>query len=251
MSKEHRAIKKQDPKDRLILALDVDSKKEAERLGDLLKGYVDIFKIGSQLFTAFGPEVVTSVTNKGGKVFLDLKFHDIPNTVAKACVEAAKLGVYMMNVHAMGGKEMMRQCKEAVFEFCLKEQRPQPMVLGVTILTSIDQALLKKELGIDHPIEEQVLHLVQLAKEAGLDGVIASPKEIGIIREACGEDFLIVTPGIRLSGSERNDQRRTAAPKEAIRSGADYIVVGRPILDAEDPVAAVEAIIKEIKGTLK
>ena len=243
-------MKTHKPKDRLILALDVDSKKEAARLFDLLKDYVGIFKVGSQLFTALGPQIVSTIIEKGEKVFLDLKFHDIPNTVAKACVEAARLGVYMLNVHAMGGKEMMRQCKETVFEFCLKEQRPQPMVLGVTILTSIDQALLKKELCIDHPVEEQVLHLAQLAKEAGLDGVIASPRETEIIREACGEGFLMVTPGIRLSGSKKNDQRRTATPKEAIQSGADYIVVGRPIIEAKDHVAAAEAIIKEIEEAL-
>ncbi len=246
MSNERRTIKRHDPRERLILALDVDSKKEAEGLMDLLKGHVGIFKIGSQLFTAHGHQIVSSIIHKGGKVFLDLKFHDIPNTVAKAGIEVARLGVYMMNVHAMGGVEMMRRCKEAVFEFCLKEERPQPMVLGVTILTSIDQALLRRELGIDRPIEEQVLHLAQLAKGADLDGVVASPREIGIIREDCGEGFVVVTPGIRSSGSERDDQKRTATPKEAIAGGADYIVVGRPIIKAKDPVAAAEAIVKEM-----
>lgn len=234
-------------RERLIVALDVDSEREAVRLLDALKGLIKIFKIGAQPFTAFGPKIVDLVHKKGGKVFLDLKFHDIPDTVARAAIEATRLGVFMFNVHSLGGMEMMKNCFEASCKTAEKEGIQRPKILAVTLLTSITPEILQNEIGIKGKgVEDEVKRLAALAAEAHLDGVVSSPQEVRVIREARGKEFLIVTPGVRPAGSQMDDQRRISAPREAINAGADYIVIGRPIIKADEPAKAAINIIEEI-----
>jgi len=234
-------------KDKLIIALDVDRAEEAFALFAQLLDSAGMFKIGSQIFTAAGPEIVRRVVAKGGRIFLDLKFHDIPNTVAAAAVEATRLGVSIFNVHASGGVEMMRRAAEAVTETAEREGLTRPKVIAVTALTSLDQTALN-EVGYSGEPRSFVERLARLANQAGLDGVVASAEEIGTIRGAVSRrDFLIVTPGIRSAqqaGSD--DQRRVMTAADAIRAGADYLVVGRPVLKADDPVAAARKIVDEI-----
>jgi orotidine-5'-phosphate decarboxylase len=233
------------PKDKIIFALDVEHFSEAQKWVNLLKGHVGMFKVGKQLFTHAGPKVVDMIRQKGQKVFLDLKFHDIPNTVAKAGEEATKLNVAMFNLHALGGFEMMRKTVEASKAKAKSLSIPRPLILAVTILTSMDDETIK-EVGIQGPILEQVGRLAHLAMKGGVDGVVASPQEIGIIRQKCGEKFLIVTPGIRAPSDKKDDQKRTLTPKEAIAAGANYLVIGRPIKEAKDPLEAVQRIIEDI-----
>ncbi len=235
-------------RERLVLALDVDNFKKAEQLVGELSDYVGVFKIGSQLFTAEGAKVVNMVNEKGGKVFLDLKFHDIPNTVARAAEVAAKLGVYIFNVHTSGGYEMMKAAAEATKKTSLTLGINKPLILGVTLLTSINQEILEKEIGIKKELEEQVVHLAKLAKAAGLDGVVASSWEIKEIRKTCGEDFVILTPGIRPVGKSSDDQKRIMTPREAIKLGSDFLVIGRPIRNAANPVKAAKQILREMEG---
>jgi len=197
---------------RLVLALDVDDLKKAEELVDELSDYIETFKIGNQLFTAEGTKVVNMINERGGKVFLDLKFHDIPNTVARAAEVATKLGVYIFNIHTSGGYEMMKAAAEASEKISLALGVRKPLILGVTLLTSINQEILEKDLGIKRRLEEQVVHLAKLAKAAGLDGVVASSWEIKEIRKACGKDFIILTPGIRPAGKSSDDQKRIMTP---------------------------------------
>jgi len=234
-------------KERLVLALDVDDFKKADELVDKLSNYVGVFKIGSQLFTAEGAKVVNMVNERGGKVFLDLKFHDIPNTVARAAEVATKLGVYIFNVHTSGGYEMMRAAAEASEKISLALGVRKPLILGVTLLTSINQEILEKEIGIKKKLEEQVVHLAKLAKAAGLDGVVASSWEIREIRKACGEDFVILTPGIRPAAKSSDDQKRIMTPREAKKLGADFLVIGRPIRNASNPVEAAKEILREME----
>jgi orotidine-5'-phosphate decarboxylase len=234
-----------DPKDKIIFALDVDHFTEAQRWVKLLKDHVGIFKVGKQLFTHAGPKVIDMIRQKGQKVFLDLKYHDIPNTVAKAGEEATKLNVAMFNLHALGGFEMMKKTVEASRATAKSLGIPRPLILAVTILTSMDEGALK-EVGVQGSILEVVGRLASLASKAGIDGVIASPQEIGTIRERCGEKFLIVTPGIRAPSDKKDDQKRTLTPKEAISAGANYLVIGRPIKEAKDPIEAVQKIIEDI-----
>jgi orotidine-5'-phosphate decarboxylase len=233
------------PRDRLIFALDVEHFGEAQKLVDLLKDHVGLFKVGKQLFTHSGPKVIDMIRRKGERVFLDLKFHDIPNTVAKAGEEAAKLGSAMFTVHSLGGYEMMKQAVESSRDIAKQLNMPKPLILAVTILTSMDEGILK-EVGIKTPLEKQVIRLATLAQKAGVNGVVASPREINLIRDHCGSDFLIVTPGVRPASVAKGDQKRTLTPGEAVRTGADYIVVGRPIREADDPVRAADEIVKEI-----
>ena len=233
-------------RERLVLALDVDDFKSAEELVDKLKDYVGVFKIGSQLFTSNGIKVIEMVNQKGGKVFLDLKFHDIPNTVKGAAESATKLGVYMFNIHASGGYDMMKAAADAAMETSIKLGIKKPFVLGVTVLTSINQEILEKEIGVNKTVKEHVVHLAKLAKSAGLDGVVASPQEIKEIRASCGDDFIILTPGIRPAGEELNDQKRIMTPKQALMQGADFLVIGRPIRNAKNPVKAAKNILKEM-----
>ena len=234
-------------KERLVLALDVDDFKKAEELVGKLSDYIGVFKIGSQLFTAEGAKVVNMVNKRGGKVFLDLKFHDIPNTVARAAEVATKLGVYIFNVHTSGGYEMMKAATEAAAKTSQDLGIRKPLILGVTLLTSINQEILEKEIGIKKRLEEQVVHLAKLAKAAGFDGVVASSWEIKEIRKACGEDFVILTPGIRPTGKSSDDQKRVMTPQEAIKLGSDFLVIGRPIRNASNPVEAAKEILKEME----
>jgi len=213
---------------------------------DKYSDYINIFKVGLELFTSCGPRIVEDIKKKGKKVFLDLKFHDIPNTVSKAALAAMKLGVYMFNLHASGGLEMMKRCKDSVVEVCLKENIDRPKILAVTVLTSLSREILRDELGIQYGLRTHVRHLSALALKAGLDGVVASAREVEIIRNHCGKGFLIVTPGIRPSWTPPDDQKRTMTPKDAIREGADYLVIGRAVLQQPDPLKAIELITLEI-----
>ncbi|MDX6271698.1 MAG: orotidine-5-phosphate decarboxylase [Acidobacteriota bacterium] len=232
---------------KLIIALDVETAGEARALFSLLGAQAGMFKIGSQLFTAAGPEFVREIVAQGGRVFLDLKFHDIPNTVASACREAVRLGVSLFNVHAAGGGEMMRRAAEATAETAARENLSRPALIAVTVLTSADAGVLA-ETGVAGALEEQVKRLAQLAATSGLDGVVASPHEIALVRAAVGrENFLLVTPGVRPSASAHDDQKRVMTPAEAVRAGADYIVVGRAILNAPDPLRAAQEIVAEME----
>jgi orotidine-5'-phosphate decarboxylase len=235
------------PKDRIFVALDVDDISSARRLVGRLGDAVGGFKIGLQLFTNAGPAFVREVASSGTRVFLDLKFHDIPNTVAKACVEAARLGVWMLNVHAAGGREMMTRARDEAVAVCSAEGIAMPRLIGVTVLTSSDAGVLS-EIGIEKSIEEQVLRLAHLTHEAGLDGVVASPNEAAMIRQGIpNRDFLIVTPGIRPVSGTNDDQKRVNTFAAALAEGADFVVIGRPITQAADPLTAVEEILSEIK----
>ena len=233
-------------RERLILALDVDDLDRVKVLVRLLAGAVGMFKVGKQLFTHAGPSAVKLIQDMGGEVFLDLKFHDIPTTVAKAAIEATRLGVKMFNVHASGSLEMMRQTVKEVSRVCRQEALRRPIMLAVTVLTSLNKSDLKK-VGVDGEVADQVVRLALLTREAGMDGVVASPHEVARIRAACGSRFIIVSPGIRPQKGKRNDQRRVMTPEEAIRAGVDYIVVGRPIMEAKDPRIAVREIISEME----
>ena len=235
-----------DPKDRLIVALDVDSLAQAEQLAERLDGLVRRFKIGSQLFTSAGPSAVEAVRKRGGEVFLDLKFHDIPNTVEGAAREAVKLGVFMFNVHASGGGAMMSAAARGAAEAAKALGVPRPLVIAVTVLTSLDRAALAAELHVASSVEGHVLHFCSLARGAGLDGSVASPNEVRAIRNAMGRAWTVVTPGVRPAGSDRNDQSRVATPRSAFEAGANYLVVGRPITGAPDPAAAAAAVLAEM-----
>jgi orotidine-5'-phosphate decarboxylase len=235
------------PRERLVVALDVETPERALALVEQLSGRVGMFKVGKQLFTAAGPDVVRQIIARGEKVFLDLKFHDIPNTVAMAGVEAARLGVSVFNVHALGGSAMMRATVEAVAGAAEREGRAMPLILGVTVLTSHDQASLA-EIGIERSVEDQVVRLARLCESAELDGVVASPQEVGPVRGAVGDsNFVILTPGVRPAGAALDDQRRVMTPGEAVRAGATYLVIGRPITGAPDVAAAAEKIAQEIE----
>jgi len=235
-------------KDRLIVALDVATLAEEEKALRELGGTVSFFKVGSQLFTAAGPRAVEAIKKTGAKVFLDLKYHDIPNTVERTAQAACDLGVDLFNVHALGGFEMMECAAKAVWNWTQEHGRPGPKVLGVTVLTSLSEASLKDVMGeTNRTLEEEVLMLARMASSAGLDGVVASPEEIVPIKEACGKEFIVLTPGVRPQGSEMGDQKRVLTPGEAIRRGADYLVVGRPILSALNPREVAGAILKEME----
>ena len=237
-------------KDKLIVALDVDSAPRALDLFDALNDIPGMFKIGSQLFTAAGPDIVRQIVSREGRVFLDLKFHDIPNTVAAAGIEATRLGVSIFNVHAAGGAEMLQRTADAVAETANREGLARPKVIAVTLLTSLDQTSLT-QLGITDEPPAIVARLARAAADCGLDGVVASPLEIQLIRQSISNpDFLIVTPGIRSADDVSDDQRRTLTASEAISAGADYLVVGRPILNADDPVAAAAKVVAEIDAVL-
>jgi orotidine-5'-phosphate decarboxylase len=234
-------------RDRLVLALDVDSDKEALEIVAELRDDLGMFKVGHQLFTAYGPDIVRRITGMGGRVFLDLKYHDIPNTVAKASAEAVKLGVSIFNVHALGGLDMMKATAESARETAEKHNLPMPIVLAVTILTSMDEKSLRRELKIVRSLRREVSHLARLAQRAGMHGVVASPQEVTMLRKAVRGKFVILTPGVRPAWAGKDDQKRIMTPAEAGAAGADYLVVGRPVLRAEDRKAAVKKILQEIK----
>jgi orotidine-5'-phosphate decarboxylase len=228
---------------KIIFALDVDTLDCARQWVATLADRVGMFKVGKQLFTAYGPDIVRMIEENGAEVFLDLKYHDIPNTVAMASREAARLQVKLFNLHALGGYDMMARTMEMMDREFPTDNRSK--VLAVTILTSSTEETLR-QVGIEHPVTEMVPRLAKLAQKAGIDGVVASPREVALIREACGSDFLIVTPGVRPSFAASDDQKRIMTPAEAIAAGADYLVIGRPISAAADPLRAVEAIVDEI-----
>jgi orotidine-5'-phosphate decarboxylase len=227
------------PRERLIVALDVPQAEAARELVDRLKGRVGLFKVGSQAFTAAGPELVREIVARGERVFLDLKFHDIPNTVAGAVASTAALGVSLATVHGLGGRAMLEAAAGALPAMGTK-------LLAITILTSHDEGTLG-EIGVGGRVADSVKRLALLASDAGMDGVVASPHEVAMIREACGPGFLIVTPGIRPAGAAAGDQARAATPAAALAAGADYLVVGRPITEAKDPAAAADAIVREME----
>ncbi len=226
----------------LIVALDVDEKRAGD-LVDILAEEVEIFKIGFPLFSTCSPEFIRKFQQKGKKVFFDFKFHDIPTTVGKAIKALEKYNPFAMTLHITGGEQML---KEAVRTVRAMSGVTQPLLLGVTVLTSLEEEDMSA-LGIRHKLSDQVARLASLAKKAGLDGIVASGREIELVRKACGEDFVIVVPGIRLKGEEMHDQIRTITPSLAVGKGADYIVVGRPVSDADDPLAVVKKIKREMK----
>jgi orotidine-5'-phosphate decarboxylase len=236
----------------ILVALDVESAAKAVELANVLRGSVGGFKIGKQLFTAAGPAMVRELTSRGDRVFLDLKFHDIPNTVAGAVQSAVMTGAWMVNVHCSGGSAMMKAAAEAATKAAAKLSQQRPLVIGVTVLTSMTEDALK-EIGVATPMLDQVVRLATLAKTSGLDGVVASPHEVRAIRKACGAQFEIVTPGIRPAAFQgtgqqgKDDQARTMTPAEAIEAGATYLVIGRPITGAPDPRSAAEQILATLR----
>ena len=232
--------------ERLVLALDMEDGEEALALVSELKDRVGLFKVGHQLFTACGPDIVRKIVERGGRVFLDLKFHDIPNTVAKASAEAVKLGVDMFNLHALGGLDMMKAAVASADEAAEKQHARKPLILAVTILTSTDERVLRRELKITRSVRREVCHLARLAKRAGMGGVVASPREIKAIRRTLRNEFVILTPGVRPQWAGKDDQKRVMTPAEAVAAGADYIVIGRPVLESENRTEAVEKILEEI-----
>ena len=242
MSTEH-------PGDRLLVALDVDTADRALALADHVRGVAGGLKVGSRLFTMAGPDLVRRLVESGARVFLDLKFHDIPNTVAQAVDAAVRTGAWMINVHASGGSAMMQAAVRAAADAATAPDRQTPLVIAVTVLTSMDEKGLAQT-GVTRPLLDHVLMLARMAHDAGMQGVVASPHETAAIRQACGPDFAIVTPGIRgaSAGQEKNDQARTMGPVEAVKAGATYIVVGRPIIAAPDPRAAAQAIVNELSS---
>jgi orotidine-5'-phosphate decarboxylase len=227
---------------KIIVALDVSAREQALQLVKELHDVVGMFKVGSQLFTACGPQIVRDITQSGGRVFLDLKFHDIPNTVTHAATEAAQLGVSMITIHASGGRAMMQSVSK---ELHTKFGSRRPMLVAVTVLTSLDTRSLF-ELGLEMPVDEQVHRLALLAQECGIDGVVCSPQEIQLVRRSVSPTFKIVTPGIRMPDQSLNDQQRIATPREAILAGADYIVVGRAVTNDAAPRAAIQQILQSI-----
>lgn len=231
--------------DKLIFALDAKSYEDALSWVDLLAGHVGMFKVGKELFTAVGPKIIQSIKERSQKVFLDLKFHDIPNTVAGAARAAVNLNVDMFNMHASGGSQMMQEAVKAAWNCADKLDKPRPVLLAVTVLTSLNNDDLR-EIGFQKNTDELVLHLAGLAKNAGASGVVASPWDIATLREALGPEFIIVTPGIRSAEPVKDDQKRTLSAREAIKAGADYIVVGRPIRAAGHPLDACRQIVLEI-----
>ncbi len=233
--------------EKIIVALDVNRLEKVEKLLDKLRPVVRIFKIGSELFTSCGIEAVDMVRRKGCRVFLDLKYHDIPNIVMKASIAAAKQGIHMFTIHALGGLSMLEKAAKAAREEAARLNNEPPLVLGVTVLTSLNKKDIQS-VGISGSVEDEVLRLARLAEKAGLDGVVASAQEVPKIRKIVRPDFLIVTPGIRPSWAQKADQKRIATPKEALAMGSDYLVIGRPITGEEDPKAAAERILEEIKG---
>lgn len=235
-------------KDKLIIALDVQTKKDFEQLTQNLFGHATYLKVGMELYYSLGPNVITSLNAMGFKVFLDLKIHDIPQTAMKSANAITKHGVSMINVHAAGGKDMMIAAKKGVDQ-ALEENPnlPRPLVIAVTQLTSTDQNVLNNEVLIHRPMSEVVLHYAQMAKEAGLDGVVTSPLEINLIKNKLGSDFITVTPGIRPLGVDHDDQKRVMAPQDALSQGSDFLVIGRAITRSQNPALAFKELISTLQ----
>ena len=233
-------------KEKIVLALDVETLEDAKELVDTLSPYVGTFKVGLQLYSGFGNESIDYIKNKNSNFFLDVKLMDIPNTVKKASENIVARGANFFNVHALGGFEMMKQAKEGALSAAQKANKKPPLILAVTVLTSISQDVLNNEIKINANVKELAINLAKLAKLAGLDGVVASVHELRAIKEACGADFKVLCPGIRPLWSLKNDQQRIATPKEAILNGADYLVIGRAVTAAENKIEAMQKIYDEI-----
>ena len=231
---------------RIIVALDVEREEEAYALVKLLSPPVKYFKVGMRLFTACGPRILTTLKNLGVQIFLDLKFHDIPQTVSTTAQVVTRYGVDMFNIHLSGGREMIRATVKAVRETALRQDVPPPLIIGVTVLTSFNEKTLLAEAGIAGDLTGHVVHLAFMGAESGLDGVVASPQEVEAIRNKCGENFLVVTPGVRPLWSVQDDQQRVLTPLQALEAGADYLVIGRPIIRHSSPETAVKKILAEI-----
>jgi len=238
--------KNMNAENRLIVALDIDDRKKCKEMIKILSPEVEIFKVGIAPFTDFGDDILNTISSAGKKVFLDLKFHDIPTTVRKAAFAAAKKGVFMMNFHCFGGAAMMTEAAVGAKEGARAAEKKTPILLGVTVLTSMDKRDLAL-IGMNTSVKEKVAELAKLAKQAGMDGVVASAEETQMIKEIFGKEFLVVTPGIRPAWAASADQKRVLTPLEAIANGSDYIVVGRPITQAEDPLEAARKVINEIR----
>ena len=237
-------------KDRLIVALDVDSVPEAETIIRELGDTVDYYKVGLQLFTGNGMQTLDLLHNYGKKIFLDFKFHDIPNTVASAAEMATSKKISILTVHAAGGKKMMEETQLRCQRYSEEHQLDPPLVVAITVLTSLSQLEYERITDSKTSIWEQTINLARLAHESGLNGVVASPKEIRPIKQACGREFIVITPGVRPAWADTNDQSRTATPGEAITAGADYLVIGRPITRAKDRQAAAQMILDEMEEAL-
>jgi orotidine-5'-phosphate decarboxylase len=233
------------PTAEIIVAIDVASGRQALALAEKLEGRADLFKVGLQLFTAAGPAIVERLCAAGTRVFLDLKYHDIPNTVAGAVLEGCRSGAAIVNLHASGGPAMMTAAAEAARRFSEQSGQPPPLLAAVTVLTSLDDEALNR-VGVQRSVEEQVVGLARLAQDCGLGGVVASPREVASIKAACGPGFKVITPGVRPAWSVAGDQRRFTTPAQAVSLGADYLVIGRPITGADDPPAALQRIRDEI-----
>jgi orotidine-5'-phosphate decarboxylase len=236
-----------DIREKLILGLDIDDAAAAYSLIDRLAPHIKYYKVGLQLITKDGPRMVMTLKRKGLKVFYDAKFYDIPQTVYNACYEAARFGVNMVNVHASGGAKMISYAREAIEAGASKMQLERPALLAVTVLTSFENRDLKNIFKTRMQVKDMVLHLAVMAKKAGADGVVCSPHEIKSIKKELGKDFIVVTPGVRVGKVEKDDQKRIMTPYDAIKNGADYIVVARPILQAEDKMDMIEKIMKQIQ----
>ena len=236
----------QDMRQRVIIALDVPTRDQALSLVDRLHDHVGVFKVGMQLYHSVGPEIIKEINDLGGKVFVDQKFHDIPNTVAETVKVMVQRGAFMFTLHAGGGSRMMEAAEHSLREEAERLNVVKPISLGVTVLTSVNQHDFEQEMGVPKLIADHVVHLAKLAKDSGMDGVVCSPQEIKPIRKACGDDFLIVTPGVRPSWAATDDQARIMTPGEAIAAGASYLVIGRPVTRAADPVKAAKQIVAEM-----
>lgn len=232
-------------RDRIAFALDVEDFSSARWWAHTLKGYVGYFKIGPELFISAGPDVVREIKSEGFKCFLDLKFHDIPNTVSGAVRSAVRLGVDIMTIHLLGGRDMIKAAVDSAKKEAMALSRPTPKIVGVTVLTSLDEDDLS-DVGINRPLKDEEISLVRLAISCGIDGVVCSPMDIGYIRPFIPGGFVVITPGIRPSWATKGDQARIATPRGAIKEGADLLVIGRPIRDASDPARAIEKIIEEM-----
>ncbi|MBX9569550.1 MAG: orotidine-5'-phosphate decarboxylase [Candidatus Obscuribacterales bacterium] len=238
-------------RDRLILAVDTSDINEARRYLDELHAHVGIFKIGLQLFTHYGPEILKIFQSTDAKIFLDCKFLDIPNTVAKAAEAATMHGIEMFTIHACGGTEMLKATSAAVSACAQKLNVPPPTILAVTVLTSISPETLRNELSVSLDMKEQVIKLARQCKESGITGLVASPEEVSALRAEIGKEMVIVTPGVRPNWADSNDQKRFTTPAQAIKNGSDYLVVGRPITSAKDPRAAAQRIVEEMQEALE
>lgn len=233
--------------DRLIVALDVPALEQAVKIVDELGDLAQYYKVGMEAFYGMGHALLAQMASRGKKIFIDLKLHDIPTTVARTVKVLCDFSPAFLTLHAAGGSKMLQAAAKAADDWAARTKRPRPKLLAITVLTSISETDWV-EIGYQSPIRESVLRMAVMCKEAGMDGVVASPREAAAIRALCGNDFLVVTPAIRLSPSENGDQSRTATPAQALKLGADYLVVGRPIYSADDPRAVAENIIKEIEA---